>query len=238
MNYQDITTISCTLRSSCLVGFLLDECSFSPKRLQTILSASWELWGQIQILGKDGKFYVIHFDNDEDRKYICANSPWAVQGAFLSVFHWRLNLRLHTLRVLDIAVWIQIQGLPLDYHHLNFAEYVGAMVGPVDWVDWPNGFPRNLRFIRMRVWFNPQDPLLMGFLLRLDSSACVWLQIRYERVFRIFFSCGRIGHKADTCIWIREQIESSIRRQMRRIRTNFNIPSGVNFNEAHFVNSA
>ena len=58
-------------------------------------------------------------------------------------------------------IWIQIWGLPLKYHYLNFAKYIGAMIGPADWVDWPNGFPRKLRFIRMRVRINQQDPLLV-----------------------------------------------------------------------------
>ena len=89
----------------------------------------------------------------------------------------------------------------------------------------------------MRVRIKPQDSLLMDFLLKLDDGTCVWLQIRNERVFQICFSCGRIGHKADTYIWTREQIESSIHRQMRRLRNNFNINLGVNFTEAHFVNS-
>ena len=91
MNPHDITATR-NLWSSCLVGFLLDDRSFSPRRLQTILSAAWELQGRVQILGKDGKFYVLHFDNDEDCEYVCANSPWAIQGALLSIFHWRPNL--------------------------------------------------------------------------------------------------------------------------------------------------
>ena len=59
----------------------------------------------------------------------------AVQGYFMSCFHWRLNLRLQNLQVTNVAIWIQIWGLPLEYHNLEFVQYIGAMIGTVEWID-------------------------------------------------------------------------------------------------------
>ena len=90
----------------------------------------------------------------------------------------------------------------------------------------------------MRVCIKLDDPLLMGFLLKLDDDTCVWVQIKYERVCRLCFSCECIGHKADHGNWTHEQIVAAIRRQMRRIRNTFDVNIGVNFFKMHFVNSA
>ena len=50
--------------------------------------------------------------------------------------------------------------------------YLGAMVGLVERFDWPNRYPRNPRFIKLRVRIKPNEPLPMGFLLKLDNNLC------------------------------------------------------------------
>ena len=82
------------------------------------------------------------------------------------------------------------------------------MVGLVEWIDSLNGYPWNIWFIHIRVYTKPDDPLLMGFLMKLDNNLCVWIQII-----------------------------ASIQRQLRRIRNTFDVNIGINFFEIYFVNS-
>ena len=94
---------------------------------------------------------------------------------------------------------LPILGLPLKYLTVDFAEYLADIIGSVQWIDWLNGIPRNFGFFRARVRIKSDDPLFMGFYLRLDNYIYLWLQFKYERIFTMCFPCGCIGHKANTC---------------------------------------
>ena len=85
----------------------------------------------------------------DDKEYVLAKGPWAVQGALIHFAAWRPNIRLPHVNVEYVPIWVQIWGLPLAYFVVDFAEYLGTIIGPVEWVDWPTGYPRNLRFLRV-----------------------------------------------------------------------------------------
>ena len=110
----------------------MDERDFHPKKVQTILRNAWVLRDSFHVMGKDGKFYVLYFENDHDRKYIQANSPWVVQAALMHFAHWRLNIRLYNLHVDTIPIWVQIWGLLLEYLTIDFAEYLATMIGSIE----------------------------------------------------------------------------------------------------------
>ena len=203
--------------------------------MQTILSDAWQLQGDFQVIYKQGKFYVVHFDNEEDREYIHAIGPWAVQDALLISVHWRPNIVLKDFHVLNFPIWVQIWDLPLEYHTLHFVEYLGPIIGLVEWIDWPTNNPRNMRFLRLRVRIRPQSPLFMGFMLKMEDGHYRWFQCKYERLFRFSCQCGRIGHKADTCVWTKQQIRSSIQGLLLQAISTFNLSIGVGMLEDHYV---
>ena len=62
--------------------------------MQVILRHAWHSRGEIQVMCKQGKFYIIKFDHLRDKEYIHANGSWVVQGAMLSFVHLRLNIVL------------------------------------------------------------------------------------------------------------------------------------------------
>ena len=76
----------------------------------------------------------------------------------------------------------------------------------------------------------------MGFMLKMNGDdGYRWIQCRYERVFRCCYSCGRIGHKAEKCIWTNEQVRSSIQGQLIRAREIFDLNIGMELLKNHFV---
>ena len=141
-----------TLWQSCLMGFLLDERSFSPRRLQIILSAAravFKSWVEME------NFLSFTFKWKRIVSMRAPTAPGLFKVLCYHVFTGDQIWDCIILRVIDVVIWIQVWGLPIGYHNLNFSEYIGAMVSPVEWVDWPNGFPRNLRFLRIRVQIQP-----------------------------------------------------------------------------------
>ena len=49
---QQILHESRTQWSMCVIGFLVDERNFSPKRMQVVLRRARHLWNEFQVIGK------------------------------------------------------------------------------------------------------------------------------------------------------------------------------------------
>ena len=71
----------------CLIGLFLDDRSFSLTCMQAVLRHAWHLRSDFEVIKKSGSFYVVQFDNEDDREYTYTNGPWLVQGALLVFVH-------------------------------------------------------------------------------------------------------------------------------------------------------
>ncbi|KAF7812046.1 reverse transcriptase [Senna tora] len=94
----------------CLIGLLIDSRKFEVSRTQSIIGHYWYLRGPVKVVGRVRRYYVIHFDVDEDRHQMLHEGPWAMQGGLLSMFPWEPNLVVTSLLVIEVArQWIQDQ---------------------------------------------------------------------------------------------------------------------------------
>ncbi|KAF7831987.1 reverse transcriptase [Senna tora] len=90
-----------TFWEKCLVGLLIDSRKFKVSRMQSIIDHYWYLRGPARVVGRVRRYYVIHFEVDEDRQQILNEGPWAMQGGLLTMFPWELNLVLPNLLVTE-----------------------------------------------------------------------------------------------------------------------------------------
>ncbi|KAF7826736.1 Endonuclease/exonuclease/phosphatase [Senna tora] len=107
---------------------------FKVSRLQSIIDHYWYLRGPVRVVGRVKRYYVIHFDMEEDRQHILNEGPWAMQGGLLTMFPWEPNLVLSNLLVTEVAVWVQLWNLPLEYQTPLMAEKIGSLMGERQWV--------------------------------------------------------------------------------------------------------
>ncbi|KAK7836351.1 hypothetical protein CFP56_022712 [Quercus suber] len=165
----------------CLVGYLLDERRFSIRRMQSILNSAWRLRGSIRIVGRQESYYIIHFEYPTDQEYILCEGPWFVDGALLVVEQWTPNLALNQIQLTFFTTWVQVHNLPLEYHDTDLAHFMAH-------------FPRNICFLRLQVRIDPWLPLVARFILKRDDGQYMWIECRYECIFKICKKCGLIGH--------------------------------------------
>ncbi|KAF7810428.1 reverse transcriptase [Senna tora] len=164
----------------------------------------------VRVVGRVKRYYVLHFGMEEDRQQILNEGPWAMQGGLLTMFPWEPNLVLSNLLVTEVAIWVQLWNLPLEYQTPLMAEKIGSLMREVREIDWAPTFPRNLCFLRVRIHIRIHTPLLMGVILQTDVGDHLWIQCRYERVFRLCRGCGRIGYLPHDCDRSREQVDASL----------------------------
>ena len=93
----------------CLVGYLLDRRCFSARRMQSILNSAWRLRGSIRIVGRQGNYYIIHFEYPTDQEYILREGPWSVGGALLVVEQWTPKLALNRIQLTFFTAWVQVR---------------------------------------------------------------------------------------------------------------------------------
>ena len=178
----------------CLVGYLLDRRCFSVRRMQSILNSAWRLRGSIRIVGRQESYYIIHFEYPTDQEYILREGPWSVDGALLVVEQWTPNLALNRIQLTFFTTWVQVHNLPLEYHDIDLAHFMGDLIGEYVSMDWRPPFPQNICFLRLQVRIDPWLPLVAGFILKCDDGQYMWIECCYEHIFKICKKCGLIGH--------------------------------------------
>ena len=90
--------------------------------------------------------------------------------------------------------------------------------------------------MRIRVRVDPWMPLVAGFMLRLDNGDRIWIQCRYERVYKVCTKCGLIGHNRPQCTYLLSEVEHFLHTQRQRIQQRFQVQYGFDPLQPHFVN--
>ena len=191
----------------CLVGTLIDLRRFSVETMQRLISISWRLRDSISVVGRDGSNYIVHFNNPDDHRFMLFNGPWSIDGALLIFELWEPNRPFSSHYIFNTPIWVQLWGLLLEYQQPMVTRRIAHSIGDVFLVDWDYVIPRNIRFMRVRVWINPNNPLLAGCMIKRDDGVLTWIKFRYKKVYKVCKRCGIIGHSTPHCPHSNPEIE-------------------------------
>ncbi|KAF7815029.1 reverse transcriptase [Senna tora] len=179
-------------------------------------------------------FLVDTREFDVARLQFVINTSWHLMGRVLV----EPNMVISKTIISEVPLWVQFRGLPLEYQIPRVARQLGELVGGVLEVDWAPLIPRNIRFMRVRVLVQIDQPLLMATLLPLDTGDLIWVECAYERLYKFCKNCARMGHVHGHCPWTREEARTSIEHHMEQLIDRFGINIGISTTRAHFVNDA
>ena len=222
---------------NCFIGVLLDIRRYSVGAVQRIINRASRLRDRVTVVGRANNNYVLHFNDSNDLFFIWPNGLWSLEGAFMTVDVQRPNTILSEVNLPLIPIWVQLWGLPLEYQVSKMARRIAKIIGPVSQVDWMDSMPRNLRFMRVRVWIELIAPLIAGCMLHQDDSVMTWIEFRYEKVHKICRRCGIIGHTTPHCPQLNPEIERMIEFQMENINKRFAFDTGYDFQNVLFTNN-
>ncbi|OMO84704.1 hypothetical protein COLO4_21887 [Corchorus olitorius] len=202
----------------CLVGHLMDTKKYSTHFIQQWINRVWELGDNAEVLSRDKNKVVIYFEKELDKQFVLQENPWSIDGSMILMEEWRENTKLKNMTIQSTPIWMQIWGLPLEYLSPHSARKFGSIAGRFEGVDWPRRITRNIRFLRARVWVNPNKPLIAGSFYRRDDGVRDWVDFKYERLHRLCVHCGRIGHTRTHCTFSDLEVERDVTEQMEAIR--------------------
>ncbi|KAF7832087.1 uncharacterized protein G2W53_014420 [Senna tora] len=163
-----------TFWEKCLVGLLIDSRKFKVSRMQSIIDHYWYLRGPARVVGRVRRTMG-------DARRIANNVPMGAQLGYT-------QLACHG----GYSVGSTMELTSRIPNPFNGGK-IGSLLGEVREIDWAPTFPRNIRFLRVRIRIPIHTPLLMGVILITNADNFFWIHCRFERIFKIYKGCGRIG---------------------------------------------
>lgn len=73
---------------------------------------------------------------------------------------------------------------------------------------------QSMEYMRVRVHIPIRRPLIPSAHLRLENGDPTWVQFGYERLFKVCFNCGCVGHLNQHCPYSFSQTEHIIRNRI------------------------
>ncbi|OMO71298.1 hypothetical protein COLO4_28311 [Corchorus olitorius] len=174
------------------------------------ITRAWELRGEAVVIGREDDRYLIHFNSAIDRTVGILGNPWCMDGAILVVQQWNPNTTLPE----------------------RMTETAGQVLG----IDWANSWPTNVRFMRIRLRVDLNEPLTPGVTLDTDDGASRWIQFSYERINKLCMSCGMIGHTHPNCNLARTEVDRRINHRLITISQRYGYPIVVDDTQPFFSN--
>ncbi|KAK2969838.1 hypothetical protein RJ640_000655 [Escallonia rubra] len=172
----------------------------NPKVVQAILQKAWNPLKGMKLQSLQNNIFSITFTHEWDRNRILASRSWSVLNAHVVVRDWPPHLNLEEIDFSKSSFWIRVTGLPPNLMSRQNAERIGAKIGRVMEVDFiADGNVAWLRFLRIQVQIDINNPLHTGFYRIKEPNNEVWTRVQYERLPDFCFSCGRLGHTNRGC---------------------------------------
>nr|POF12560.1 uncharacterized protein CFP56_20045 [Quercus suber] len=107
---------------------------------------------------------------------------------------WEPYFKPSTANVSSVAVWIRLNELPIEFYNAEALFHIGKAIGNVLRVDTHTASETRGRFACLCVQVDVDKPLINTVLIgRFEQT------VTYEGIHRMCFSCGRMGHRRESC---------------------------------------
>ncbi|XP_058776382.1 uncharacterized protein LOC131650700 [Vicia villosa] len=154
----------------------------------------WVRKGIISIIDLSHDYYLVAFTHEDDKNAALADGPWFIYDHYLTVKEWSPDFHPESDAIVNVAAWIRISGLPVEYYDPKVLHVIGDLVGRTVKVD-KNTLQRERgKYARICVEVNISKPLLAMFSIK-DSS----YKIAYEGLHLLCLTCGKFGHYKEGC---------------------------------------
>ncbi|XP_075651225.1 uncharacterized protein LOC142621755 [Castanea sativa] len=162
--------------------------------LHSKISSLWNPGGRLDVvdLGKD--FFLVRFRLKEDLDKVLKGGPWYIGEHFLTLRPWVPNFRPSMASISSVAVLARFPELSIEYYDAEVLKEIREAIGPILRIDSHTASGSKGRYTRVCVQIDLEKPLIKEVVI--DK---LYQQVQYEGPHSFCFSCGRIGHKKETC---------------------------------------
>ncbi|XP_058733917.1 uncharacterized protein LOC131605593 [Vicia villosa] len=153
------------------------------------------VYGEITVEEEMIRGYELAFSHEDDKKNALSNGPWFIYDHYLTVKDWRPNFKSESDTIDEVAVWVRISGLPIEYYDPRALTEFGNRIGRTIKVDKTTIKQERGKYARVCVAVNLTKPLLAMFKIKGSSY-----KVEYEGLHMLCLVCGRYGHYKEGCL--------------------------------------
>ncbi|XP_058768963.1 uncharacterized protein LOC131642759 [Vicia villosa] len=164
------------------------------KALENRLNQMWVRKGVINIIDLSNNYYLVAFSNEEDKREALTNGPWFIYDHYLTIKDWIPNFQPECDTIDEVAVWVRISGLPIEYYDARVLTVIGNRIRRAIKVDKNTIKQERGKYARVCVAVNLTKPLLA--MLNISGRN---YKVEYECFHLLFLCCGRYGHYKEGC---------------------------------------
>ncbi|KAF3961001.1 hypothetical protein CMV_014334 [Castanea mollissima] len=146
--------------------------------IKDITSKAWKPVYPMEVKRIDKDIFMFSFQHKVDEHKVFQQRPWSCQGGHL----------------------VQVHGLPTLWRTEDNLKKINAQIGKildVDLIRDSGGAWK--RFLCIEVEIPIDKPLPLGFFQPRPNNTDSWIGLKYEKLANIYYKCGIIGHKEETC---------------------------------------
>ena len=158
------------------------------------LKKLWQPSGGFDIIDLGFGFFLIKFDNGDDRGKAVEGGPWMMFDHYLLIRPWSLDIVASSAKIDTTLMWIQIPSLNVGYYDEDVLLSVASLVGKPMKIDLNIPKVAQEKFARVCIEIN-LNQLVVGKVY-LDDR---WYCLEYEDLHIICASCGFYGHHSKDC---------------------------------------
>nr|XP_023893045.1 uncharacterized protein LOC112005023 [Quercus suber]POF21440.1 uncharacterized protein CFP56_18483 [Quercus suber] len=164
--------------------------------IQTRLLALWKPAGRLDCVDLGYGYFLTRLSLKEDFEAVLQKGPWFIGENFLSIRPWVPDFKPELANVSSIAVWIRLNGLPIEYYNAEALYLIKKAIGNVLRVDTHTASEAKGRFARLCIQVDVTKPLVTALKIgKIEQPVC------YEGIQKLCFDCGRMGHKREFCLY-------------------------------------
>lgn len=120
----------------------------------------WACKGVINIIDLSNDYYIVAFSHEDDKKAAMENGSWFINDHYLTMKDWRPNFQPESDSIDEVAVWMRISGLPIEYYDTRALTTFGNRICRTIKVDKTTTKQERRKYARVRVAVNLSKPLL------------------------------------------------------------------------------
>ncbi|KAK2974771.1 hypothetical protein RJ640_027132 [Escallonia rubra] len=167
---------------------------FSATAIAPRLNGIWRPTGKLEVIQLANGFHIIKFHQENDYHKALEQGPWFIGTHFLSVQRWSHNFDPNTQKIATLAVWVRLNGLPMEYFDKEILTVIGKKIGVPLQIDTITTSITRGRFARLCVQIDTHSPLIKQVQIGKYTQ-----KLQYVNILALCRSCECIAHSGDGC---------------------------------------
>ncbi|XP_058733900.1 uncharacterized protein LOC131605574 [Vicia villosa] len=132
------------------------------KVLENRMQQMWAQKGIINIIDLGQEFFLVTFTSEEGQEFALMEGSWSwmIYDHYLTVRDWRDNFCLARDAIEELAIWVRIYGLPIEYYDNSVLSYIVDQIGKTVKVDKNTLTRAKIKYVRLCIQVNLMKLLL------------------------------------------------------------------------------